>query len=240
LGGSYLTGTNAEFQIDRAESTGARSLLRIEGTGGINFARVTLARRMFRNLRAGVDYEVVGGSYREEWRRVFLDNPNLSQSRDTLEVDWDRLGRWRFGLQFVRSRFALGGSYETARRLPTTYLQRAAGARIKTTGHTLEIPSGYAAGFSLPLSSRARIVGQYRRQSWDDESLESDLVNFRALERYSFGFERAPSETGGGGLLSKLPIRLGATLLKWPDLLPRAGAVDVSEGSRPWTNGRPP
>jgi len=226
LGGSYLTGTNAEFHVDRAESAGTASLLRIEGTGGINFARVTLARRMFRHLRAGVDFEVVGGSYREEWRRVF-PNPSLTQSRDTLEVDWDRLGRWRFGLQYVRGGFVLGGAYETARRLPTTYQQRTAGSRVKTTDHSLEIPSGYAAGFSIPLSSRGRFVGQYRRQSWDDQSLESDLVDFRAMERYSVGFERTAGEGGG------LPIRLGGTYLKWPDLLPRAGAVDVSGGVAP-------
>jgi hypothetical protein len=231
LGGSYLTGTNAEFQVDRPESAGAASLLRIEGSGGINFARVTLARHLIGHLQAGADFEVIGGSYREEWRRVFLSNPNLAQARDTLEVDWDRMGRWRFGLQYVRPGIVLGGSYETGKRLPTTYLQRTAGARIKTTGQSLEIPSGYAAGFSLSLSSRARFVGQYRRQSWDDESLVSDLVGFRAMERYSVGFERAAAEFGG--TFAKLPIRLGATLLKWPDLLPVAGAVDVSGGIAP-------
>ncbi len=230
LGGSYLAGTNAEFQVDRAESAGTASFLHIEGTGGINFARVTLARRLTGQLRAGVDYEVVSGSYREEWRRSF-SNPTLAQARDTLEVDWDRLGRWRFGLQYARERFALGASYETGRRLPTTYHQRTDGAEVTTTGHTLEIPDGYAAGFSVALWSRGRVVGQYRRQRWNDQSLESDLVDFRALERYSVGFERVAGNEGG--LLATLPLRVGATFLKWPDLLPRAGAADVFGGVAP-------
>ncbi len=230
LGGSYLAGTDGQFQVDRAETTGAASFLRIEGTGGINFARVTLARRVTGAIRAGVDFDVVSGSYREEWRRDF-SGPTLAQARDTLEADWDRLGRWRLGLQYARERFALGAAYETARRLPLTYRQRTTGSEVKTTGRTLEIPDGYAAGFSVSLGGRGRVVGQYRRQNWNDESLKSDLVDFRALERYSIGFER--SATAVGGRLDKLPLRLGATFLKWPDLLPRAGAADVSAGVAP-------
>jgi hypothetical protein len=230
LGGSYLAATNGQFQIDRAESAGTASSLRIEGTGGINFARVTLARRLTGEFRAGVDFEIVGGSYREEWRRNF-SNPTLAQARDTLEADWDRLGRWRLGLQYARERFALGAAYETGRRLPMTFTQRTTGAQVKTTGHTFEIPDGYAAGFSVSLGDRGRVVGQYRRQNWNDESLESDLVNFRALQRYSIGLER--SAAGAGNLFDKLPLRLGATLLRWPDLLPRTGAADVSGGVAP-------
>lgn len=231
LGGSYLVGTNAEFQVDRAESAGTASNLHVEGTGGITFARVTLARRVTRQLRAGVDFEIVSGSYREEWRRGFPNNPFLAQARDTLEVGWDRLGRWRLGLQYVRERFALGAAYETARKLPTTYRQRTDGASITTRGHTLEIPDGYAGGFSVALGSRGRVVGQYRRQRWNDQSLESDLVDFRAMERYSVGFERAAGDQGS--LLATLPLRVGATFLKWPDLLPRAGAADVFGGVSP-------
>jgi len=227
LGGSYLAGTSAEFQVDRAESAGTASSLRVEGTGGINFTRITLARRVTGAIRAGVDFEIIGGSYREEWRRNFSD-PSLAQARDTVEADWDRLGRWRLGLQFARERFALGAAYETGRRLPMTYTQSTAGAQIKTTGHTLEIPDGYTAGFSVALGERGRVVGQYRRQNWNDQSLQSDLVNFRALERYSIGLERAGA--GRVGRPGKLPLRLGATFLRWPDLLPRAGATDVSGG----------
>jgi hypothetical protein len=230
LGGSYLAGTDGQFQVDRAETTGAASFLRIEGTGGISFARLTLARRVTGAIRAGVDFDVVSGSYREEWRRDFSD-PSLAQARDTLEADWDRLGRWRLGLQYARERFALGAAYETARRLPLTYRQRTTGSEVKTTGRTLEIPDGYVAGFSVGLGDRGRVVGQYRRQNWNDESLKSDLVDFRALERYSIGFERTAASLGGR--FDKLPLRLGATFLKWPDLLPRTGAADVSGGVAP-------
>ena len=230
LGGSYLAGTDGQFQVDRAETTGAVSRLRIEGTGGINFARVTLARPITGAIRAGVDFDVVGGSYREEWRRDF-SGPTLAQARDTLEADWGRFGRWRLGLQYARERFALGAVYETARRLPLTYRQRTTGSEVKTTGRTLQIPDGYVAGFSVALGDRGRVVGQYRRQNWNDESLKSDLVDFRALQRYSIGFERAATTMGGG--FGKLPLRIGATFLKWPDLLPRAGAADVSGGVAP-------
>jgi len=223
-------GTDGQFQVDRSETTGTTSRLRIEGTGGINFARVTLARKVTKEIRAGVDFDVVSGSYREEWRRDF-SGPTLAQARDTLETDWDRLGRWRLGLQYARERFALGAAYETARRLPLTYRQRTTGSEVKTTNHTLKVPDGYVAGFSVTLGGRRRVVGQDRRQNWNDESLKSDLVDFRALERYSIGFERAAATMGGR--FDKLPLRVGATFLKWPDLLPRAGAVDVFGGVAP-------
>lgn len=226
VGGSYVEGTNAAFEIDRAESSGVPSLLHIEGSGGLNYARATLARRFMGKIRLGVDYEVVGGSFREEWARRF-QSLTLVQNRDTLATSWDRLGRWRFGLQYGRGWLTLGGVYETARRLPLTYTQSTAGSSVTTKG-SIGIPEGFAAGFNLKLGERRRVVGQYRRQNWNNESLESDLVDFRAEERYSIGFEK--EALGFGSTLSKLPFRIGASYLCWPDLLPRAGAVDVTGG----------
>lgn len=227
LGGSYLVGTNSQFEISRAESSGTASVLNIEGTGGINYARATLARSFSRQMRLGVDYEIIGGSYREQWVRTFAI-PTLSPSRDTLETTWDRLGRWRFGAQYGGERFAIGGVYETGRRLPITMKQRTAGSSVESKS-TLTIPAGFAAGFRVAIGARGRVVGQYRRQDWNDESLESDLVDFRAEERYSIGFEK--EALGVGSVLNKLPLRIGATYLRWPDLLPVAGADDVSGGT---------
>ena len=226
LGGSYLVGTNAGFEIFRPESLGTPSVLHITGNGGLNFVRATLARRFSKRLRLGVDYEVIGGSYREEWVRTFR-TPLLLSARDTLETSWDRLGRWRFGLQYGRERFSIGGVYETARRVPATFVQRTAGSEVMTRGD-FTIPDGFAAGFNLGLGARSRFVGQYSRQNWTEESLSSDLVNFRAEERYSLGFEKQP--IGVGSTLNKLPFRLGATYLCWPDLLPTAGQPDVTGG----------
>ena len=56
LGGSFVSGTDAEFTVERAESAGVNSRLKIDGTGGINFLRVSLARRMspaFSSARIG-------------------------------------------------------------------------------------------------------------------------------------------------------------------------------------------
>lgn len=226
LGGSYLVGTNGAFEIVRPESLGTPSFLHVTGSGGLSFVRATLARRMTKRLRAGVDYEVIGGSYREEWVRTF-GTPLLLAARDTLETSWDRLGRWRFGLQYGRERFSIGGVYETGRRVAATFVQRTAGSEVRTRGD-FTIPDGYTAGFNLGLGARARIVGQYRRQNWSEESLVSDFVNFRPEERYSLGFEKQP--IGVGSTLHKLPLRLGVTYLCWPDLLPKAGQPDVTGG----------
>ena len=227
LGGSYVLGTSGEFQVTRPESSGTVSFLTIDGTGGIQYARATLAKTWRRNLRLGVDLDVIGGSYREEWVRDFLD-PSLATARDTLEVSWDRLTRWRFGAQFVRSRFALGAMYETGKRLPLTERQETGGSSVADASRSLEIPAGFAAGLQFPLGSRRRVVAQYRRSEWKESSLESDLVDFRAQERYSFGIER--TALGFGSTFDKMPLRIGATLLRWPDLLPVAGATDVSGG----------
>ena len=229
LGGSYLIGTNGEFQVTRPESTGAASVLRVDGRGGINYLRVTAAAKLFRNLRAGVDYEVVGGSFHEEWVRAFAD-PNLATNRDTLDVSWDRLGRWRFGVQWVKSWISLGGSYETGRRLPLTERQEAAGTSV-STGNSLGLPEGIALGFELKPRERTRFVGQYRRQNYGESTIESDLVTFRPLERYSIGWERLPKNEGRAGLgLQRIPLRLGFTVLRWPELLPIAGASDIGGG----------
>jgi hypothetical protein len=229
LGGSYLLGTNGQFGIVRPESTGAASLVTADGRGGISFVRATLAKRITGALRAGVDFEVIGGSFHEEWSRDFVD-PALETARDTIDVTWDRVGRWRFGAQIVRPRWAIGGAYELERRLSITQRSRTAASDIRETGIPLRIPAGFAAGFQLSVGGRGRLVGQYRRQEWDEESLSSDLVSFRPLVRYSAGFERA-GNPGSKGLLGRIPIRIGGTFLNWSDLLPPAGALDVTGGS---------
>jgi hypothetical protein len=230
LGGAYLIGTNGEFQVTRPESSGTASLLRIDGRGGINYLRVTAARKMFRNLRAGVDYEIAGGSFHEEWERTFAD-PNLATNRDTLDVSWDRLGRWRFGVQWVRSWISFGGAYETGRRLPLTERQEANGSSTES-GNALALPEGIVVGFELKPRQRTRFVGQYRRQNFGAGTIQSDLVSFRPLERYSIGWERLPANGGRPGL-NRVPLRLGFTLLRWPDLLPVAGASDIHGGTAP-------
>jgi hypothetical protein len=228
LGAGYLLGTSADFHVERAESSGAASKLEIDGRGGIDFVRVSLARRFTSELRGGIDLDVIGGSYHEEWTRSFSD-PDLARSRDTLEVAWDRLMRWRFGAQYVRPRLAFGAVYETGRRLPLTERQRTTGSETLVTGRSLAIPDGFALGAEAGVGERMHLVGQYRRENWSAESLQSDLVGFRAEERYSLGLEIEPR--GGRSPFSRLPIRVGASYLRWPDLLPPAGASDVSGGS---------
>jgi hypothetical protein len=231
LGGSYLIGTNGEFQVTRPESSGTASVIRVDGRGGMDFLRVTAAAKLFRNLRAGVDYEVIGGSYHEEWERAFAD-PNLATNRDTLDVAWDRLGRWRFGAQWVKSWISFGGAYETGRRLPLTQRQEADGSVVTQTGNSLTVPEGYVVGFELRPRDRTRFVGQYRRQNYGESTIQSDLVTFRPLERYSIGWERLPRDGGRPGLgLQRIPLRLGFTVLRWPDLLPIAGASDIGGGT---------
>ena len=153
---------------------------------------------------------------------------NLATARDTLETSWQRLGRWRVGGVYALSWLSVGGVYETGRRLPITERQRTAGADEITTGRSLAIPDGWAAGFNASLGGRSRIVGQYRRQQWDATDLKTDLFDLRWEERYSIGLERGAGTFGG--TLSKVPLRIGATFLRWPDLVPVAGATDVSGG----------
>jgi hypothetical protein len=230
IGASYILGTNADFNIVRPESSGAASTLEIEGAGGIEYARLGLAHVLGKGLSAGVDYEMIGGNYSELWVRRFA-NPNYLTALDTLKITWDRLGRWRFGLTYAGSGgWSLGAEYETQRTLPLTFRQTTPGTVTLETGRSLTIPSGYAAGFSAPLGGRQRVVGQYQRILWDPSSLESDLVSFRWEERYSVGFERrAPARSAN--VLGRMPIRMGYTYLRWPDLLPVAGASDISGGT---------
>src|SRR6185295_6505512 len=84
LGAAYIAGTNARFGIDRPESSGTPSTLRIDGTGGIDFVRATLGRPVNKFLNVGVDYEVIVGSFQEQWSRDFADTA-LATTRDTLE-----------------------------------------------------------------------------------------------------------------------------------------------------------
>jgi len=86
LGASYVAGTNAEFSAVRDENAGAPSTVTIEGNGGMNFLRVSLARRIVPALRLGVDWEVIAGSYQESWVRTFSDS-GLATTRDSLSVN---------------------------------------------------------------------------------------------------------------------------------------------------------
>jgi len=230
LGGSYVSGTNAQFTVLRQENQGVPSTVQVDGSGGINFVRVSLARRMLPALRIGADWEVIAGSFREDWKRTFSDS-GLAVARDTLLVKYPKKGRFRFGAQLVKGAWALGGVYETSQTLPVEQRRSTAGAVDVLSGQTLTIPTGFAVGFTAPLVDRFRAVGQYRRANWSRSSLQSDLVDFRALQRFSFGIERArggPEETS---FWKKIPVRVGGYVLQWPDLLPRAGAVDLSGGT---------
>ena len=230
LGAAYAVGTDGSFRVDRAENAGTPSSLRIDGTGGIQFIRLGVARDLNQVFRVGLEHEIVAGYYREEWTRTFSD-PSLAVSRDTLEARYERLGRWRLGTQATLRGWTVGGVVETGRRLPLTYLQRAAGTTIEESAAPLRIPSGFAAGVTGPLGGRWRVAAQYRRANWRRSSLESDLVDFRALQRLSLGFERTGSEEPGARWRSRLPIRFGVSYLQWPDLLPVAGATGISGGT---------
>lgn len=229
LGAAYIVGTNGRFGIDRPESSGVPSTLRIDGSGGIDLIRITLARRLTPSLNLGVDYEVIAGSFREDWARDFVD-PALLTTRDTLETTWERQGRWRFGAQAHRGTWGIGGVYETARRLPLETTQRTAGTFVREEHRNLTIPSGFTVGGMAPITDRMRAVAQYRRANWSRESLESDLVDFRAEQRWSFGLELLPPGDATR-FLSRLPFRVGATFLTWPDLLVRTGALDITGGT---------
>ncbi len=229
-------GTNARFGIDRPETSGTTSTLRIDGVGGIDLIRITMARRLNSILNVGADYEVIAGSFREDWVRDFADTA-LATTRDTLEASWEHQGRWRLGAQLHRGGWALGGVYEMARRLPLTTTQRTAGSFVRREHQSLLIPSGFTVGAAGSVTERLKIAAQYRRANWDKEAVQSDLVDFRALERYGFGIEWLPPP-GETSFLKRLPVRVGGSILKWPDLLPPAGAGDVSGGSvgvKEWT-----
>jgi hypothetical protein len=230
LGGSYLAGTDAEFTVVRDENDGAPSTVKVDGSGGINFLRVSLARRMAPALLLGVDWEVIAGSYRETWLRTFSDS-GLAPARDTLEVRYAKKGRWRIGAQLVKQEWALGAVFETSQSLPLEERRSTPGATETITDRPLTIPTGFAVGISAPLRERYRAVAQYRRANWSRSSLPSDLVDFRALQRFSVGLERKRATGDGGSFWDRLPLRLGGYLLQWPDLLPRAGATDLSGGS---------
>ena len=229
IGGGYLVGTNARFGIDRPESSGTPSTLRVDGSGGIDLIRITLARRAGPMVNLGVDYEVIAGSFREDWTRDFADT-SLVTTRDTLETSWGRNGRWRFGAQVHRRGWAIGGVYELERRLPIESTQRTAGTFVKEEHRSLRIPSGFAVGAMGSVTDRLRAAAQYRRANWSRESLESDLVDFRALERWSVGLEWLP-HAEATRFWNRLPLRVGATFLTWPDLLVPAGGSDLSGGS---------
>jgi hypothetical protein len=231
LGAAYIAGTNARFGIDRPESSGTPSTLQIDGTGGIDFVRATLARPVNRYLNVGVDYEIIVGSYQEQWSRDFED-PDLATTRDTLETTWEKHGRWRAGAQLHHGGWSIGAAYEWARRLPLKSTQTTSGASTTTEHVSLVIPSGFALGASGQLTARLRAVAQYRRANWSRESLQSDLVNFRPLERFSGGLEWLPPEVNvNAPFWRRVPLRFGASLLRWPDVLPVAGAVDITGGT---------
>ncbi len=231
LGGSYVAGTNAEFTVVRNENQGVSSRLRVDGNGGLNFLRVSLARRMAPALRIGVDWEVISGSYRETWLRTFSDS-GLTAARDTIEVRYPKKGRVRVGAQLVKDQWTLGAVFETSQSLPIEQRRSTAGASEVFAGKRLEIPTGFAVGVSAPLRERLRAVAQYRRANWSRSSLQSDLVDFRALQRFSFGIERLRGGASeGSSIWSRIPFRVGAYVLQWPDLLPLAGAADLSAGS---------
>jgi hypothetical protein len=229
MGAAYIVGTNGRFGITRQETSGTPSTLTIDGTGGIDLVRMTLARRVSPDVNVGIDYEAIIGSFREDWVRDFADTA-LVTTRDTLETTWDRQGRWRVGAQAHHGGWAVGGVYELARRLPLETTQRTAGTLVRDTGRSLTIPNGFAIGAMAPVTDRLRAVAQFRRANWSRASLPSDLVDFRAEQRYSLGFELLPSPEANG-FWSRLPIRVGGTVLQWPDLLVPAGALDISGGS---------
>jgi len=230
LGGAYAIGTDAKFRADRPESSGTLSTLRIDGTGGLQFIRLSLAKSILRSTRLGVDYEIVAGSYHEEWTRTFADAA-LSTMRDTIEVRYDRLGHWRFGGQQSLGRWTLGAVYEMKRELPLTITQKSAGSTVTTAGRSLTIPDGWAVGLSGSVTSHLHVATQYRRANWNRESLPSDLVDFRPMTRLSFGIERTGGAGNAGSGASGLPIRLGVSYLEWPDLMPLDRQPTIAGGT---------
>ncbi len=203
--------------------------MKIDGSGGINFLRVSLARRMAPALLLGADWEVIAGSYRETWLRTFSDS-GLVEARDTLEVKYPKKARFRFGAQLMKDDWTLGAAFETSQSLPLEQRRSTTGVSQSFTGR-LTIPTGFTVGLSAPLRERLRAVAQYRRANWGRSSLQSNLVDFRALQRFSFGLERTHGPSEGVPFWRKIPLRVGGYLLQWPDLLPRAGATDLSGGS---------
>jgi len=125
----------------------------------------------------------------------------------------------------------VGAVFETSKRLPLDVTRATVGAADHFSGGQLTVPSGFAAGVSAPLGARYRAVAQYRRANWSRSSLQSDLVDFRAQQRFSLGLERKRSSEEGASFWGRLPLRVGGYILQWPDLLPRAGASDVSGGT---------
>ena len=164
LGGAYVAGTSAQFRVDREESLGAASSVRIDGSGGMNFARISLARRLTPYLSVGVDYDVVSGSYHEEWARTFPD-PTLDASRDTLEATYQKRGRWRLGTQAAWRGAVLGAVLELPRSLPMTETQRTDGASVTQRVGDLKLPAGFTLGASVPAGERYRAVAQYQRSA---------------------------------------------------------------------------
>src|SRR5258706_6582210 len=165
LGGSYVAGTDAEFTVRRQETQGVVSNLQVDGTGGMNFLRVTLARRIIPALRLGADWEVIAGNYRETWVRTFADS-GLTTSRDTVLVKYPKKGRFRIGAQLVKGEWTLGGVFETSQSLPIETSRSTPGAVALATGPRLILPTGFAVGASAPLAERLRAVAQYRRANW--------------------------------------------------------------------------
>lgn len=231
VGASYGVGTDAQFKLDRAENAGTPSTLHVEGTGGIQLIRIQAAREISNSLRVGIDHEIIAGNYREEWTRDFADT-SLATSRDTLESRYERLGRWRLGAQASVRGWTFGGAYETKRRLPLSAFQRAAGTTIETSGANLIIPAGFVVGASTPTVGHWRATAQYRRANWERASLASDLVDFRPLERVSVGFERLGKKAEDTrSWIGRMPWRFGVSYLRWPDLLPVAGASTIAGGT---------
>ncbi len=230
LGGSYVAGTNAQFTVLRSENAGAPSTVRIDGSGGLNFLRMSLARRLAPSLAIGVDWEVISGSFHETWLRTFSDS-GLVAARDSLEVTYTKKGRWRFGAQLARKGWTLGGVFEASQNLPLQQRRSTAGASETTELGRLTIPTGFAVGISAPLRERIRAVAQYRRADWSRSSFQSNLVDFRAQQRFSFGVERMRGPGQGSSFWKKIPLRVGGYFLQWPDLLPRVGAADISGGT---------
>ncbi len=230
LGGAYVAGTSGQFDVERAESLGAVSSLKIDGSGGMNFARISLARRLTPYLSVGLDYDVVSGSYREEWARTFTDS-TLDASRDTLQATYEKRGRWRLGAQAGWRGAVLGAVLELPRSLPLSETQRTDGASVTRSVGELKLPAGITLGASVPVGDRYRAVAQFQRSAYDHSTVPSTLVDFRAQERFSVGFERFRGAEEGTGALGRLPMRVGAYLLNWPDLLPLAGSSDISGGT---------